>query len=417
MFCDDKKTGIFIVLFGLCLLNMFSAGSYLLLIVCFGFLFFCRNLKVDQTAIILVLFSAFYLLFELLQKGAAISSGIRTILFPLCYLFGYHVVSRNERIKEEQIVRIIVFVALAFALHGYLNLFMTIAKKGIMGFGSGVYTDFWTRKVTSSTGQAANYYLLFAVSGFVVFGKYDIKLKLLLMACEFLALGHCVLCGVRMCLILSVVVFVTGLFVRLFYQRDQKTFIQTVTFAGVIFVVLILTYELNLFNLRSIYESSYMYYRLHSQYSVGLFQDDRLQRKAVYLQNLFRYPFGGQNIRRGMGVGYAHDLWLDTFDAVGVVPLGLLIIYTVSLFVRLLRYNRRCSWAGLSIICVSMLPSLAIVFFLEPIIDSYPLFFAVVCMIDGMMNKRFCSGDQNKEKSDEGLIRIKLYESPHPDGL
>lgn len=386
----NKFDKFIIFLYGLALMNLFSTGSYMLFICCIIFIIVDNRIVFDSNIVILLLFALFYFVFKLFNYNSSvlpnIVSSVRILVFPLSYIFGYQIKKNRGESSGNDYLSIVIFFSVAIALHGFLNFFYTLVTNGILGFGTGKYLDLFTGEATSSTGQTAYYYLLFSISGMIFWGNTKKTLKLFVTACALFALFHSVLCGVRISIVLFFASFFIGLLIRIRKERGISNFFKALFSLIIVMLCIVFIYKINLFNIQKVYRSSYLYYRLHSNYAIGFLQDDRFARKAIYLRNLLRYPFGGLNIRQGMQTGYAHGLLLDTYDDVGIVPTLLLTVYAASLLVRLIKKTIKNRDVNVSIFCGSLFLCLLIVFFTEPIIESCPLFFAAICAIDGIMN-------------------------------
>lgn len=116
----------------------------------------------------------------------------------------------------------------------------------------------------------------------------------------------------------------------------------------------------------------------------------RWDRKAIYISNLFTYPFGGNHLRDEMGVGYAHDIWLDTFDDAGVLTMLLMLVYTIGATFRFFRYAKYNSEGVVEKITFYSFPVvIMLAFFVEPIMSGAPMVFFMYCFMDGLVcNKK-----------------------------
>lgn len=112
---------------------------------------------------------------------------------------------------------------------------------------------------------------------------------------------------------------------------------------------------------------------------------------------MLHYPFGGNNINKGLGVGYAHDLWLDVYDTVGVIPFVLICAYSIISMRRCLCFIRYSKDTNINLLVCCVYISLFVSFFVEPIMDACPMVFAVYCFIDGMLSRYMKEGAINEK--------------------
>lgn len=114
--------------------------------------------------------------------------------------------------------------------------------------------------------------------------------------------------------------------------------------------------------------------------------DPRLKRWSYYVSHMWESRDGGRRLQNS--VGYAHNLWLDCFDADGAIPFLLLVLFSVAFMVGMVRVAKRLprSTGGLFLlggVGVAWMIQAAT----EPLIDLAPSLFAAGCGFAGA-----CSG-------------------------
>ena len=96
--------------------------------------------------------------------------------------------------------------------------------------------------------------------------------------------------------------------------------------------------------------------------------------------------FGGNHIRIDNGVGYAHDLWLDIYDAAGIIPFIIIFVYTLRAWIRAFSMlNDKKIESGFKVIFGSYTLVVSAYFFIEPIMYGAPLVLFSFCIIDGLV--------------------------------
>ena len=209
-----------------------------------------------------------------------------------------------------------------------------------------------------------------------------------------MCLIHDVLIGGRTFIALLLVAIVATIgFQILGGKKRLKALIVYLLILIIIAGVGIVLFQNNYFGFRKMFESSYMYRRFFADYSQRRIGDtDRWDRKIVYLRYLLKYPFGGNHISKDLNVGYAHDLWLDTFDDAGLLTLLCLLAYTISSAFRFIKYAKEYSSSFEEKVLFFLFPVvLMAAFFVEPILRGCPMVFFMYCFMDGMIcrNIRF----------------------------
>ena len=263
------------------------------------------------------------------------------------------------------------------------------ATQGISAFSNGQSYDAWSGSLSATTA-IASYYFFLAATIPLLFMKAKWYHWLLFGVC----LLHDVLVGGRtfIVLVLIATVFTIG-FQILGGKKRLKAFIIYLLVLGIIAGIGIKSFQNNYFGFRDIFKSSYMYHRFFADYSKhGVGDTDRWDRKVIYLQNLFRYPFGGNHISNDLNIGYAHDIWLDTFDDAGLVPMLAMLVYTVFSVFRFFNYAKKHSTSFEEKVLFFLFPAILMAAFLvEPILQGCPMVFCMYCFMDGMICRKMHS--------------------------
>lgn len=342
---------------------IFLGAVFLLLIVWHG------RMRITGDVYLLMAFALGYMCVDYLQNGTL---SVTVLFCPVAYLAGLN--WEPELGDTETVFR---HLAVTMAAHGILNFVWETAQNG--GFlYDGVHYDFWSGQVSAVTAQMTNYVLLTCLVG--QFSK-----RPWLAVLQGISLLHAVLSGSRSYLVLLGLAVAVHLLVKLRESHAKGRFLgKLLLWGGCGCLVLTAAFRWNWLGVREFWESSYLYHRLHSDYAVeherGLLTTGRWDTKLQYLALLPEYPWGGRHIQEALGF-YAHDLWLDTADRVGLIPFGLLVAYTIRMGHRLLKTARR-ERSGVFYSCfVLVLAQFAV----EPVLSGSPVLLLAVCMLDGML--------------------------------
>lgn len=372
-------------------LNFLNNGHIFLILLLAVRVFHTRALRFSRDFWVLSVFSILYFALDWFLNQ---SLSLLVLLSPAAFLAGCNLEAFKEEKQLEKTVRIL---ALGMFAHVFLNYVYTVFRQGFQFMGTRHY-DVWTGSVSAVTAQMVNYILLICFLGCCIFHfKRYLYLVPLLLFCIF----HAVICGSRTVVVLFAVSAAVSFFAFVFSESKKKlkTIVLVLSAAVVILGLLKLMYELNVFHIQTIWRSSYLYHRLFSEYAIenntGMFTSRRWVTKLKFFKLLLDYPFGGKQIRAITGL-YAHDIWLDTADRVGLFPMAILIIYTLKMGYRVLRYLKRSvSPAGernstfSTLFFASYFVLVLIQFMVEPVLIGSTILFHATCLIDGMMSIHF----------------------------
>lgn len=350
------------------------------------FFLYGNEILFDDTAIVLVIFSAFYFVSILLYEGFSVDKIIKYAIAPWgSYVLAFNLLKINEELSVQRYVELLFF---GFFIHGALNLFETIRILGL-DFNSNyrLAYDFWQRRQISVT-TASLYYS-----------------PMVLMAFSWLLCP----CSMRKKLISGVIIAIGVLATLLYQNRTLILAIAIVMCAGIwlffsdrfiseyrksnalkigiiaILVGLVLWFG-NIGGLRSFVESTSFYGRLSGSNGEG--QD----RTDIWFSFLFwegwKYPLGGNKAVLYKNKPYVHNAWLDVFRKAGIIPFITYLIYTVSTFqtIRLLIRSRQ-THESYRVIALSMI-GLAATFMVEPIFDANPYIFYLPFLVSGGIKGR-----------------------------
>lgn len=175
--------------------------------------------------------------------------------------------------------------------------------------------------------------------------------------------------------------------------------IKTTWLLVFILVAAALAFILNIADIRDYIMDSNLFDRLQNNIGeVNLIGGERTRRKLLFLKNMWKYPFGGLNMREQFG--YAHDLLLDAYDEYGFLAIFFLMIMLTSgirNLVCLCKNKNAPMFFKLSFFCVYI--AILCEFCIEPILEGLPWMFACYCLLNGCiygLNDRSYQGN-NRE--------------------
>lgn len=392
---DMFSTNSIIILFLLFLGALNFVGRYSIwFLLAFVFMFLVKKVKVKLNIQIscLFFFSVFCIIFSdsvsLSIKGLVIQ-----FIFLMCYIVGYNFVEKHDsiEIQERKLGIVLKILMLGNVIHFLLNLFINLNSITTRNT-----IDFWTGQVMSATGQSVLACLAIAIGCAVIFS--DCKYKTKFMSCSilvFVIFYNFILAG-RAIFAMLIIVFILAYMNYLILGKNKK--IRKL--AGVILFcsILIIAYEQNFMNLKSMIEQSNFYNRFWNSYTTeNILEDGRLSLKAEYIKQFLEHPWGGNYSKNDIGF-YAHDLLLDIYDDAGILAFVVMTGYVMSTMMNLFRTMKSKHlnfFTKQVVLCVYI--AIYIEFFLEPIIAGVPWLLAEFCLIDGLVFHILCKSKRNGE--------------------
>lgn len=339
-----------------------------------------RTIVLNFSTLFLFVLGVTMLVFGMNSIGT-ITGFLKPFVFFMAYVLGYGLPSKTDdyRKKEQFVEKTIYLCTFGFFFHYMLNFFTNL---GAMERDT---IDYWTGTVLSATGQASLATMGCAVIVSVMFSGRKAGQKAVAFIFAILIVAYnLILAGRTLLYMLAISLVVAYLYNSVVQKKNLFSILLTI---GLITTLVVLVYNTNLFNIRTVIEDSNLYQRLLRKSGMGITNDLRFDYKYFYLKNLLNYPFGGCHIRAKC-LHYAHDLYLDTYDEYGVLAFLAVIAYILSSMVRWVKClrNRHVTFhTKLLVLCTFTV--LNIQFCLEPIMDGTPFLFVAYCLIDGVLSR------------------------------
>ena len=379
---------LFLFLFGI---NFMLYGDTLLLVPFGVSVIKKKRIRVNITTFLLIAFVVAYLIPEFI---IAQQPTYRLLFVPIAFLLGYNY---YESVSEKDIVSCYLAVAFGMATHSILNFVMTVAKTGFRFSNLSIFEDFWSRTTTTTTGMMSNFVLFLPL---LIFAMVQRKKYYALIPVVALGVFMGVITGNRTTLFLFVVATVVGMII-VFVNGQRKLGFALVAIIAGLLLFLLLAYLFNWFNLKSMYDNSYLVYRFNINRANGesLLETQRWDTKGMYISKMLDYPWGGGKLREVIG-GYAHDIWLDTWSWGGCVAFIILIGYLALFIYRMIRFIRMAEELSTKVLFSGYLVIILIQYLIEPIIQGAPWLFISAALFDGMISRYLA------QKTNEAVRRV-----------
>ena len=333
--------------------------------------FYVNNIKIF---FILCLFGVTFLLFSYKTEGIFALIGL---FIPLAYYIGSNIYKPNE----EKLKTIIFILAFSMTLHIILNFAVDLAFRGFECFSKNSHYDIWTLNEYPTTQTAVNYILILGIIYYLFVYETNRKIKATGITLFIIAFIYLIALGRRTPIFIFgiVVLFTSIVDYSCLKNRNKGTMILLglLLFSIVFGILLYLIYKNNLFNLGETVERLGIVRKFISV----AFYTPRLEIVKETIKLAPQHLLGGREISTIMDLG-PHELWLDVFDISGIVPYIILVIYSIScliIIIKILSDSNISKTFGIMIF--SLFLSIILQFFMEPIMSGSSVILLCVIVI------------------------------------
>ena len=361
-------------------LNIFNKMVYMIFVAFLVLLFFKKvDTELNITAILLILFSFALILFSdgsgIIKNG--IFAAIRNFMYPLSYIIGYNICSKED--SENKFQNIMIFMGLGSFLHYILNMFINTEAEGRNT------KDIWSANIVSATCQAALCCIAIAVFGAVLYSKRKPVYKILAIAGLISILVYNLVLAGRTSVALMIIVLVAGFgYYSVLNKTQRLKTVLPICFVALFFALAI---HFNWFGLGDYVFESNLFERFTEETTINS-SSGRTDFKLEYLKYILIYPFGGGKIYNEVG-RYAHDLLLDLYSDAGIIAaIIILVILLISLKNTFKVFKNKNISTDMKMLVFCIYIVIYIQFFLEPIMAGMPWLLALFLFYNGMISRR-----------------------------
>ena len=403
----EKMIGLIV---GFYAMNLFNSGAYIafmLVPVVIKKMVTTKKISIRAmfTSITLFIFSIIYAyMYKFYGFSESITIILGFVLIPtIMYLLGYMFISKEFPYKKTYVVLFsVIYGALLFAV---LSVLKTIGIYGSLEaafatLGRRDIVSFWGENLITVTGL--NTYI--ALSGamlptvfFIDTSMRHLNLKKLLIIFGSLASLYIALqSGSRTGVLVIVASCIMSLFLFINKQKNitNRFKLKEVFYAYIIVVLLvfaIIGYFLNIYGIRDSLSSSLTVQRLQD---MSALDDPRVIVWGEAIEGVFREPLGGRKI--GLSLEYAHNLWLDVGHDAGLIPLILLLIFTGTGFLSIVKFLKTNHSSFLKSTVISSFSAFFIIFLFEPVMQGWFYYFVIYCFFLGVIHKLIFLDDKGE---------------------
>lgn len=356
-------------------INFMHLGQFFLPLICL-LLFIDRKFKFKvndiRVFIILCLFAISFFIFSYKLGFYAVMG----FTLPMAYYIG----SNMNEVNQKNIKYVIYILALGMATYLVLNFFYELSFLDFSYLITKVrHEDVWTGQVIRPTLMGLYSYLLIAVLCYVLFEEKN-KLIKMLFSILFIIIMIYNISLARRTVVLIVVLSLLLWFI-LANIKDRKSIIKATIFVSftmiLILSILLILIKFNIFGIWNFISRTSLYHKF-----IGYgFSSDRIEYLIEGIKLAPANLWGNRTISSQIG-NLMHDLWSDIYDYAGIIPWALMIVYTLSSIVELIKNtkNKKQEYK-FRIMILSIFLVFFVAFCLEPIMTSASIFMIVFVAI------------------------------------
>lgn len=319
---------------------------------------------------------------------------IRMTVIPfLFYYYGKAVVVLQEHsICEQRSKVLIIVLSIGLFIGSALNMISWVK----FGFENGrAWGEFWTGQRLPATQHVFWDLLIISLTFYATcFWKKGCIINGILLSGSLWSLWFSLFTGSRTLVVVFGLVLVLNVFLYCYLNwknESKKKKIKNLLLGILITCILIfIAYFLNIGEISDFIENS-IWGR-----NGGVLHNIRFEAQISVLRQLFKYPFGGNQMELA-GLNYAHNVWLDMANRAGLLPFILIVMYTILTVCNLMKLIRnQVIGQEIKFILVSVYIALFLYYMVEPALDANLMFWAVWMLICGLIKG-------NIQNLDDGL--------------
>lgn len=196
-----------------------------------------------------------------------------------------------------------------------------------------------------------------------------------------------IITGSRTALFLVPIGLIIAYFANIKMQGEfTKKHLNQLLGAIILLALATVAFSLNAFGLRTLFYKSQLGQRYLLGHAPTMAEDGRWKNTVFFFENISKSLWGGGYTRTN--VGNIHNVYLNVFDLSGIIPFGLLIIFTIMVIRDYKRMQKNESVDNSTALLLLLIGALTFVqLLLEPVMESVPVMFWCLLLIYGMQHK------------------------------
>ncbi len=397
---------IFLIILFCFSIALFNLPGYIFAaLIALMFFLYARNIQISSNVLLLMLFSVCYFSFYWFRYGMDINTIILYLIGPWsAYILGS--VYIETAVKKNAFILLIFVLSLGMYLHGVLNVVAYIRSDYLDLYNYYRQSvDFWRGELVNVKTTEMLYTFATGACLGVLFTSYKPVYKIISSVVIAISLLLTIFLANRS----LVVIFVVLLFWRLIvWMADVNVSLKRKVIVAIVLLAVmslaIILVSLNIAGLGDVFYSTKIVQRFTSETELT-----RFDVWSIFFDDFsfIAHPFGGEYLTQNTDHSYLHNMWLDVYNRVGVIPFVLLVAITVVSVVNCFHFCKSLKTYDKNneaIVFESLMLAIFLNLMVEPIIEANPYYFLIVLMFLGAME-----GYYSKAFIKEGVVLEKKH--------
>lgn len=291
------------------------------------------------------------------------------------------IMSISKKNSDKIIFHLLAVYIVGFSIHGFLNSILYF-REGFME-GGRMWSDIWG-KVLLATHQ--NVYVLPVIALMfpaVIYLKRYTVLSVSVILCGVFFLYHSIHSLSRIPVMIWAICVIWGFILFLMLNKDKKIMIPNIKKIIIGFVVILIVAVFFIAINYDIIKNLAFVQRMTA--GGGILHNIRFRAQMNVIRQLFDYPFGGYQMDL-CGLKHCHNVWLDIANAAGLIPFGLMVVYTIISVIDIITFLRNGFIRDeLKFIVSGLYVSLILYYMVEPALMADVKFFVPWTFLNGIV--------------------------------
>jgi len=298
--------------------------------------------------------------------------------------------TQGENHKIEASILLIVFSQFIYGFASVLlNFYLRINATYDYKFSMFYFVDFWYRERTISTYLAMTFMPIMSLLFYaiVVLKQRKFTLSFFLFFAITFSLISMNYWSRRTPVYITIIVFLINILIAAKFLINKKHEHRKLKKLIIMFsTVIMIVSSCTILMIQNERFSKMISSRV---FTMNFINDVRFSTYWSAIQQLNQFPLGGYKMDLGR-LKLVHNMWLDVYNATGIIPFSLLLLILFSIVYMLFKLNSQPRMYSLSnLLLTSIMSGLLLNFMVEPILEEFHHQYILFCIILGMLDAHY----------------------------